>query len=95
MELAEVIGTVVCSVKYDGLTGVRLLVIQPKSANGENQGEPLVCADAMQAGIGDTISWIGGREATLTLPENFVPVDAAVVSIVDHSWSTAQDGSTK
>ena len=90
MELAQVIGTVVCTIKYSGLTGVRLLVIQPKSANGENQGEPLICADAMQAGLGDTISWIGGREATLALPEHFVPVDAAVVSIVDHSWSTAK-----
>lgn len=93
MELAKVIGTVVCTIKYPGLEGVRLLVIQPKSANGLDQGEPLICADAMQAGLGDTISWIGGREATLALPEHFVPVDAAVVSIVDHSWSSShQEG---
>lgn len=90
MELAKVIGTVVCSVKHSSLTGVRLIVVQPKSSTGENQGAPFVCADALQSGVGETISWIGGREATLTLPEPFSPVDAAVVSIVDKVWSEGE-----
>ena len=40
-------------------------------------------ADGSRAGEGDIVWWVGGREAALALPETFVPVDAAVVGIVD------------
>jgi ethanolamine utilization protein EutN len=87
MELARVIGTVVAECKHPSLEGVRLVVLRPEDANGQPDGEPFICADAMQAGVGDLVSWVGGREAALTLPDTFSPVDAGVVSIVDHAWS--------
>jgi ethanolamine utilization protein EutN len=87
MELARVIGRVVATVKYEGLEGVRLMVIQPETAAGEPVGEPMVAADAMQSGPGDLISWVTGREAALALPKTYVPVDCSVVTIVDHAWS--------
>ena len=40
-------------------------------------------ADTQQAGPGDTVFMEDGREATYTLPVQFVPVEAAVVGIVD------------
>jgi ethanolamine utilization protein EutN len=86
MELARVIGNVVASVKHDSLTGVKLLLIQPHDHEGQAQGEPIVAADPLQAGVGDTVQWIGGREAALALPVTFSPVDATVVAIVDHYW---------
>lgn len=86
MELAKVIGTVVASVQTDGLQGVKFLIIQPQDASGAPDGAPLIAADAMQAGVGDVIAWVGGSEASLALPNSFVPVDAGVVAIVDHSW---------
>ncbi len=86
MELALVIGTVVASEKHESLTGVRLLLVQPKDHDGRDQGEPFVAADSTQAGLGDTVKWIGGREATLALPVPFSPVDATIVGIVDHAW---------
>ena len=87
MELARVIGRCVATVKYPTLEGVRLLVIQPVSAAGEPQGEPIFAADGMQAGPGDLVSWVTGREAALALPNTYAPVDCAVVTIVDHAWS--------
>jgi microcompartment protein CcmK/EutM len=87
MELARVIGRCVATVKYPTLTGVRLLVIQPVSGSGEPQGEPIFAADALQAGPGDLVSWVTGREAALALPDTFAPVDCAVVTIVDDVWS--------
>jgi len=87
MELARVIGRVVATVKHEALEGVRLLVIQPTDASGKPTAEPLVAADALQAGPGDIVSWVKGREAACALPITFTPVDAAVVSIVDHAWS--------
>lgn len=58
MELARVIGRVVATVKYETLEGIRLLVIQPQDAAGDPQGDPIVAADALQAGPGDLVSWI-------------------------------------
>lgn len=87
MELARVRGRVVCTVKSEGLEGVRLLLIQPQGADGAPTGEPIVAADALQAGPGDLVSWTAGREAALALPQTFVPVDCAVISIVDRVWS--------
>ena len=86
MELAQVIGRVVARVKHESLTGVRLLVIQPQDHAGEAVGEPMVAADPLQAGPGDIVSWITGREAALALPVTFSPVDCTIVTIVDEVW---------
>ncbi len=83
MELARVIGTVVTTRKVPGMDGVKLLLVEALDDAGVVHGEPFVLADAGQAGPGDIVSWVGGREAALTLSETFVPVDAATVSIVD------------
>jgi ethanolamine utilization protein EutN len=86
MELAKVIGRVVATQKYPGLEGIRLMVIQPQDSAGEPVGDPMVAADPLQSGPGDLVSWVTGREAALTLPKTFVPVDCSVVSIVDEVW---------
>jgi ethanolamine utilization protein EutN len=83
MELARVVGTVVATQKYEGLTGVRLLLVEPLDEHLKTVGDPFVACDSTQAGPGDVVSWVGGREATLALPVKFVPVDATIVSIVD------------
>jgi microcompartment protein CcmK/EutM len=84
MELARVIGTVVASQKYEGLKGVKLLLLEPLDEMLRVAGDPFVACDGTaQAGPDDVVSWIGGREAALALPTTFVPVDATIVSIVD------------
>lgn len=83
MELARVIGTVTSTQKYPGLEGVKLLLVEAVDEEGAAHGAPFVVTDSGQAGVGDLVSWIGGREAALTCPEEFVPVDAAIVTIVD------------
>jgi len=84
MQLARVTGTVVASHKYAGLEGVKLLVVQPLDRSQRPAGEPVVAADATaQAGPGELVFIVASREAALALPETFVPVDHAVVGIVD------------
>jgi ethanolamine utilization protein EutN len=84
MQLATIIGTVVASTKTPGLEGIKLLIAQPLDKQRRPQGEPVVAADATaQAGPGELVFMIASREAALTLPETFVPVDHAVVGIVD------------
>ncbi len=84
MQLGRVIGTVVATVKYDGLEGVKFLIVQPLDKRQESEGRPVVAADAVHmAGPGELIYFVGSREAAQALPEPFVPVDHAIVGIVD------------
>ncbi|HLF25190.1 MAG TPA: EutN/CcmL family microcompartment protein [Anaerolineae bacterium] len=84
MQLAKVIGAVVATRKVSGLDGVKFLIVQPLDKRQQPEGEPVVAADATaQAGPGQLVFVIGSREAALALPEKFVPVDHAIVGIVD------------
>ncbi len=84
MLLGRVIGTVVASVLADGLAGTPLLWVQPLDRACEPAGEPLVCADGTRmAGPGQIVYWVASREAALTLEPSFVPVDDAIVGLVD------------
>ena len=84
MQLARVIGTVVASVRAPGLDGIKLLVVQPLDRDQRSVGEPVVAADAVaMAGPDDLVTLVASREAALALPETFVPVDHAIVGLVD------------
>jgi ethanolamine utilization protein EutN len=83
MYLGRVIGTVVATVKYAGLEGSRLLVVEPVNDDGTVSGPPHVAVDTTQAGPGELVFLVGSREAALACEETFVPVDAAIVGIVD------------
>lgn len=85
MLLGRVIGAVVASVVYEGLAGVPMLLVQPLDKTGAPKGKPLVAADATRmAGLGELVYYEGGREAALALDPSFVPVDHAIIGIVDN-----------
>jgi len=84
MLLGRVIGTVVPATQVDELSATPLLWVQPLDRNGRPEGDPLVCADGTRmAGPGQVIYWVASREAALTLDPWFVPVDDAIVGLVD------------
>ncbi|MHC4946151.1 MAG: EutN/CcmL family microcompartment protein [Planctomycetota bacterium] len=83
MFLGRVTGRVVCTVRYKGLEGVKLLVVQPVDEHAEPMGETIVAADAVQAGPGELVFICSGREASMGLPVHFVPVDATIVGHVE------------
>lgn len=87
MQLGRVTGTVVASVKADGLEGVRFLIVQPLDDRREPAGRPVVAADAVHmAGRGELIYFVSAREAAEALEPRFVPVDHAIVGIVDEVY---------
>lgn len=91
MKFARVIGTVVATQKYEGLEGVKFLVIQPLDEDLAPKGRPVVAADAtQQAGPGELVFVVGSREAAQALPEVFVPVDLAITGIIDEVDSLKQ-----
>ncbi len=83
MQLARVIGTVVATQKYEGLEGQRMLIIQPLDHHQQPRGRPVVAIDSVQAGPGDLVHTASSREAALALDPWFVPVDSAIIGIVD------------
>jgi ethanolamine utilization protein EutN len=86
VQLARVIGDVVSTRKDENLTGVTLLVLQPIGADGTPVGRTLVAVDAVGAGVGETVFFVRGKEASYPFHPVEVPADAGIVGIVDH-WS--------
>ena len=85
MRLGKVIGTLVPAMVTPGLEGVPMLWVQPLDKNQRPEGRAIVCADSTRmAGPGELVAFEGGREAALTLEPWFVPIDHAVVGIVDN-----------
>ena len=91
MFLGKVLGRLVASARYKDLHNVKLLIVQPLNHNCQPIREPIVAVDTFQAGEGEVVFLEDGREASYTLDFNYVPVDAAVVGIVD--MIDTQDGS--
>jgi microcompartment protein CcmK/EutM len=84
VQLARVIGEVVSSVKDVNLLGVKLLVLQPIAASGENAGRTLVALDSVGAGSGEHVFFVRGREAAFPFYPAEPPTDATIIGIVDH-----------
>ena len=85
MYLARVIGRVVATRQYEGLSGVALQWIQPLDEDGLAMGDALVACAVVSTGPGDLVHFVDGREAALACPETFVPVDAAIIGYVEQA----------
>lgn len=83
MFFGKVIGTIWATRKIAELQNLKFQIIQPVDAHRSPVGESLIAVDTVGAGAGETICYITAREATIPLPEPFVPVDAAIIGIVD------------
>jgi len=83
MYLGIVKGTVVAERKAEGLAGTKLLLVQPVDEQLAPVGDLQAAVDRVQAGPGDLVYLVGSREAALACDPWFVPVDAAIVGIVD------------
>lgn len=84
MLFGRVKGSAVCTLKYPGTEGLKLLVVQPLDKNMQPVGVLQVAADVVDAGVGDLCVMVRSREAALAMPlVKFVPVDLALVGVVD------------
>lgn len=91
MHLGRVMGTVVATVKSQGLDGVKMLIVQPLDKHQQDSGSPVVAADAVaMAGPGELVYYVASREAAEALEERFVPVDHAIVGLV-HEVTLVED----
>lgn len=86
MQIAKVIGDVVVTIKDPNLNGVKLMVLQPLDPDGKPVGRTLVAIDAVGAGVGETVFFVRGKEASFPFHPIEVPADAGIFGIVDH-WN--------
>lgn len=85
MYAGRIIGRVVATQKYPTLEGKKLLVVQPTDASGQNLGDPLVAVDTIGTGAGEWVYLVDSKDAGFAFEEDLVPVDAAIVGIIDSS----------
>jgi microcompartment protein CcmK/EutM len=83
MLLAEVVGSVVATVKDEGLHARTLLLLQPLSAAGAPTGSVLIAVDGCGVGVGERVFYVRGREAAFAFLPDLVPADASIVGKVD------------
>ena len=93
MKQAKVIGRVFASRQCCGTDKKTLLLVQPLDwDNDKPAGEPIVAADLVGSGSGETIFYVSAREAIVAfedwggdilINEELPPVDAAIVGIID------------
>ena len=85
MQSALVVGTATSTCKHKSLDGQKLLVVQPRLADGATpDGDPLVAADGVGAGVGETVIISSdGRYARELLQTDRTPLRWTVIGIAD------------
>lgn len=83
MEIGKVIGSVWATKKDEGLNGVKLVVLQLLKDEITTQDYLMVAADIIGAGVGDLVIVSRGSAARQAVNNQRVPIDAAIVGIVD------------
>ena len=89
MFLARVIGSIVATKKDATMTGSKLLLLRPLLVDEANPGQfrpganTIVAVDALGAGLDEVVLLCQGSSARAAAGMKALPVDAAVIGIVD------------
>ncbi len=89
MFVAKVTGTVVATQKVQQIVGQKLLVVEPYRIDQQTRdrlypiGRTFVAVDTVGAGLGEMVLIVQGSSARLTPETRNLPVDTAIIGIVD------------
>ncbi|MFT7623174.1 MAG: ethanolamine utilization protein EutN [Myxococcota bacterium] len=84
MILGRVTGNVVSTVKHPAYIGRPLMIVQPISETGENEGDTFLAVDHVSAGPGDrVIVMCEGNGIRQLLGVKELPIQRLIVGIVD------------
>ena len=89
MFVAKVTGSVVATQKVSSMVGHKLLTVEPLRVDPSGRdklvstGRTFVCVDTVGAGQGEMVLIVQGSSARLTPETEKLPVDAAIIGIVD------------
>lgn len=89
MFIGKVTGTIVATQKTPSMTGHTMFIVEPLRVSDEtgnelkSTGRSFVCVDCVGAGEGETVLCVQGSSARLTDETAKLPIDAAIIGIVD------------
>lgn len=89
MFIARITGSLVSTQKVESMVGQKLLIVEPLRVNEKNQrdlqptGRTFVAVDTMGAGEGEVVLCVQGSSARFTKETKSLPIDAAIIGIVD------------
>ncbi|EOH85294.1 EutN/CcmL family microcompartment protein [Enterococcus asini] len=83
MVTARLIDNIWATRKAEKLNGMKLMIAE--IVGGSRDGERMIVCDVIGAGIGDRVIITTGSAARRMLEDDAIPVDAAVIGIIDES----------
>ena len=89
MFIGRITGSIVATQKVDTMVGQKLLVVEPLRVNEKTKkdlqptGRTFIVVDTVGAGEGEVVLCVQGSSARNTPGTKALPVDAAVIGIVD------------
>ena len=84
MKLCKVIGYATASIKSERLGSHKLVVLKNIDDDGHPTGDSFLAVDMFGAGVSEIVAVTTGCTAAHALNETQLPVDAAVVGIIDN-----------
>jgi len=83
LEIGKICGTIVATKKDEKLTGGKLYIVKLMDMNGKLTNNIVVALDTVGAGEGEIVVVVSGSSSRMTEYTKKLPVDAAIVAIVD------------
>ena len=83
MLLGRIIGTVVATRKDPRLEGKKLLICRLIDPDGQDEKGYVIAVDTVHAGFKEQVLLVSGSSARMAQGCKDIPVDAAIVGIVD------------
>ena len=82
MLICRVIGHVWATKKQEALSGQKLMIVK-ETETAQGKGDVFVAADMVGAGVGEDVLVVTGSTARRAAGKEGVPVDSAIVGIID------------
>ena len=89
MFMARITGSIVSSQKVESMVGQKLLIVEPLRVDEKTRaklsstGRTFIVVDTVGAGEGEVVVCVQGSSARFTEQTEKLPIDAAIVGIVD------------
>ncbi len=89
MFMRRITGSIVSSQKVESMVGQKLLIVEPLRVDEKTRaklnltGRTFIAVDTVGAGEGEVVLCVQGSSARFTEQTKTLPIDAAIVGIVD------------
>lgn len=96
MFLAKITGNLTATQKVPSMVGQKLFIVEPLRVDEQSQdslkstGRTFIAVDTVGAGEGEVVLIVQGSSARFTDETKTLPIDCAIIGIVDHVQAGAQ-----